>query len=246
MTALELITASRALLDESTAALFSDAEILMWINAGERDIAYKTGCLESISELTTTEDVRYVAFTGIKVNAVELVESGSTTVLVGGDVNYKDTSDNVWKDTTDVVWKDYERNVTIPYAPQSTLRITPHHFGHIKLRGETKPQYWVQWGNYILIEPIPNDAYTLNAYLSIYPTDQMSDNADVPEIPYEFHEAIVPYVVMMGKLKAQLYTEAAFKYAEYTILLQELIDKHIRRIPARTLDIRVPDEVRTR
>ena len=246
MTALELITASRALLDESTAALFSDAEVLIWINAGERDIAYKTGCLESISSLTTTASVRYVAFTGIKVNAVELVESGSTTTLVSGDVNWEDTSDTVWKDTSDVVWKDYERRVTIPYAPQSTLRITPHHFGHIPLRGQTKPMYWVQWGNYVLIEPIPDAAYTLNAYLSIYPTDQMSSNSDVPQIPYEFHEAIVPFVAMMGKLKSQLYTEAALKYAEYTILLQELIDKHIRRIPARTTDIRVPDEVRTK
>jgi hypothetical protein len=49
----------------------------------------------------------------------------------------------------------------------------------------------------------------------------------------------------MAKLKKRKYGDAAAKYAEYTTLLQQLIDTHIRRIPSREIDIRVPDAVRT-
>lgn len=247
MTVTEITNSSRALLDESTAALFTSDNVYMWINAAERDICAKTGCLESIEALTTTASQRYVSLsslTCIKVNSVELVESGTSTVLIGGEVNWKDTSDAIWKDTTDAVWKDYERTVIVPNAPLSTLRITPHHFGHIKTHEETKPKYWLQWGNYILIEPIPDDAYTLNAYMSIYPTDVMDAGTESPQIPYEFQEAIVPYICMMAKLKKRKYSDAAAKYAEYTNLLQRLIDTHIRRIPTREIDIRIPDSVR--
>jgi hypothetical protein len=246
MTALELITNSRAILDESVAGLYSAPEILMWINEAERDIAAKTGCIETISTLTTSPTVRYVAFTGDRVNTVELVLAGTSTVLVSGEVNFKDTSDAIWQDTNDVIWKDYQKALSIPYSPFADLRITPHHFGHVSKRGETKPQYWLQWGNYIFIEPVPDDAYTLNAYISISPTDQISDNADVPEIPLEFQEAIIPYVVSMGFFKANQYSDGAQYYMEYISLVQDMINKHITRKVSRMEDLRLPNERKNR
>jgi hypothetical protein len=72
----------------------------------------------------------------------------------------------------------------------------------------------------------------------------MALDTDEPQIPYEFQEAIVPYVTIMGLLKAKKYSDAAMKYSEYIIILQNLLDKYIRRIPARMTDIRLPDAVK--
>jgi hypothetical protein len=98
MTVTEITNSARALLDEATAALWTSDEIYMWINAAERDICAKTGCLESIEALTTTASQRHVSLatlTCVKVNSVELVESGTSTVLIGGEVNWKDTTDSI-------------------------------------------------------------------------------------------------------------------------------------------------------
>jgi hypothetical protein len=199
MTLLELKTNSRAALDEATAALFTDVDILGWINEAERDIAAKTGCLEAVvTTLKTTNGSRLVAFTGNLVNDVE-------------------------------------------YAGGSLVHITPSRMGRIPLRGITTPQYWFQWGSYIVIEPKPDAAYDLVVYVSQSPSTEMSTNAHVPEIPLEFQEAIVPYVTMMGKLKAKKYADAAAKYGEYIIILQSLVDTYMRRIPAGLMDIRLPD-----
>ena len=246
MTLLEIKTNTRASLDEATAARFTDANIVAWANAAERDICAKTGCHETIQALTTTSGSRLVAFTGIKVNAVELNVAGLTQYLTGGEVNWQDTDDNVWQNTSDNQWADNIENLWIPYPDVSALRITPHRLGHIPLHGETSPKYWFQWGNYIVIEPTPDATYDLNAYVSIYPSDQMSSDADEPEIPKEFQEAIVPYIVMIAKLKDRKYQEAAIRYGEYISTLQSSIDKYIRRRPARVQDIRLPDLVRTR
>lgn len=246
MTLLDIKTLARNCLDEATAALFTDANIIAWANAAERDIASKSGCVEQVQELTTSSGVRYVAFTGNKVNTVELVIEGSEEFIVGSEVNWQDTDDNIWQDTDDNVWYDITNSLWIPYPPVGNIKVTPHHIGHIALRESTSPQYWFQWGNYVYLEPVPDDAYTLNAYVSVSPTDEMSDDADTPEIPEEFQSAIVPYVVFMGKLKERKYAEAAGKYIEYTGLLQSLIDKYIRRRASRVKDIRLPDSMRIR
>lgn len=245
LTLLELKAMSRASLDEATAALFTDANILAWINAAERDIAVKSGCIEVILSLETVPYTRLVAFTGDKVNSVELVTNSSTAFLVGGEVNWEDTDDTKWQDTNDTVWYDSMQELWIPYPPYSGIRVTPHNLGHVSLRDLVTPQYWFQWGQNIVIEPIPYEVYTLNVYVSKSPSDQMSTDTHVPQIPLEFQECIVPYVVFMGKMKERKYKDAGMKYQEYLIILQGLIDRYIRRKPARIADIRLPDLIRS-
>lgn len=246
MTLLELKTNSRSALDEASAALFTDADIIGWINAAERDIAAKTGCLEVVQALTTASGSRLVTFTGNKINAVELVIGGVYSFLPGGELAWEDIADAVWQDTTDTEWYDYVNNLWIAYPPTANLRVTPHHLGHISKRGETVPNYWFQWSNYVVIEPVPDATYNLNVYVSQSPSNQMSADGDAPQISYEFQDAIVPFVVAMAKLKARKYGDAAMKYNEYISTVQSLIDKYIRRNPARIRDIRLPDLVVTK
>lgn len=244
MTFLELKNSIRAELDEATAALYTDANVASWITAAENDIAAKTGCIEGVQAVTTTIGSRLVAFTGDKVNFVELNIAGSESVLINGDNQWIDTMDAVWQDTNTGVWYDSKTSVAVPYPSYSDLRVTPHHFGHIPLRDDITPQYWFQWGNYIVIEPLPTDTYALNLYVSSSPTNEFltgSSNSRVPEIPIEFQDAIVPYVVSMGHIKNRRYRDGILKYSEYISLVQRLTDNFIRKRPARLVDIRLPD-----
>lgn len=241
MTLLKLRTNARSGISEYTQILITDANLNAWLNEAQRDIAAKTGCIEQVQALSTTSGTRLVTFTGNKVNAIEFDIGGVYLVLPGGETNWQDTSDTVWQDTNDVVWYDSINNLWVPYPSVSNMHITPHNLGHISLRGVTTPQYWFQWGNYIVIEPVPDAAYNMNAYVSVSPSADMSGDTDVPQIPYEFQEALVPYTVMLGLARAKRYGESAVKYAEYILLLQSLIDKYIRRNPSRLLDVRLPD-----
>jgi hypothetical protein len=73
----DIKTQVRNLLDEATAAQWTDADINSWINDGHRDIAAKTNCIESIQPATTTSGSRLVPFTGHKVNHVEYLPGGT-------------------------------------------------------------------------------------------------------------------------------------------------------------------------
>ncbi len=67
----DIQTAVRNILGEPTALKWTDAEIKRFINDGVRDIAIKTGCIESIVTLTTVASSRYVPFAGYKINSLE-------------------------------------------------------------------------------------------------------------------------------------------------------------------------------
>lgn len=47
---------------------------------------------------------------------------------------------------------------------KSLVKINPTQLGHVALDG-TEPQYWFEHGDYIGIEPIPDDTYTIVLYL---------------------------------------------------------------------------------
>ena len=239
-TLLSLKTLVRSILDETTAAQWTDANLVRWINAAERDIAIKTGCIETILSLTTTAESRLVAFTGNFVNYVEYAPSGTTEFLPGSKIVWQDTDDATWTDTSDAEWVDTEDILWL--ATPSTLfqHITPQHLGHIKLHEIITPQYWFQWGNNIVIEPRPTVEYDLNVYVSGYPSDQMSTDANEPQIPTEFQKAIPYYAAMMAEFQAKRYTEFAFHYNLYISTIQTLMDSYIIRYPTCMSDIHVP------
>jgi len=67
-------------LNEDTASFYTDNQIDRWINDGERDIAIKGLCLESIQSLTTVASTRTVTVSCIKPLHVEY-KPGSGTRL---------------------------------------------------------------------------------------------------------------------------------------------------------------------
>jgi hypothetical protein len=237
-------TLVRSLLDESTAAQFTDVQLNSWINAAERHIAVLSGCYETIQPLTTTPGDRKVTFVGDRVNYVEFLIGGTYIFIPGGSTQWQDTDDTIWQDTNDVIWQNYTHAILISNPPVGPLRYSPHNLGHMSYDETSAPQFWFQWGNYIVVDPKPATTYNLNAYVSRSDFDVMTTDGASPTIPAEFVSAIIPYVLYRAKIKARKYREAAQSYAEYIVFLQSLIDKYRIRRPAKNSDIRMPDVVR--
>ena len=239
-----LKTLIRATLNEADASQWSDVDILRWINAAERDIAIKSGCIEFISALTTAPESRLVTFTGNRVNYVEYLVGGTYLYLPGGSTVWTDTPDNVFQDTPDTVWTDTVDTLWLAYPGTALQRIAPHQLGHLKCRGLITPQFWFQWGNKLVIEPRPTTAYNLNVYGSTNPSNQMSLSTDEPEIPDEFQQAIIPYACMMAKFQAKRYSEFIIYYNSYLSALQDLIKGYAVREKMKRINLRTPSLTR--
>jgi len=76
----DLRTRVRDLLNESTSAFFSDAEINRWLNDGERDIAIKSLCLEQILSKATVSGTRTVDIYHVKTLDVEYTPAAGNPV----------------------------------------------------------------------------------------------------------------------------------------------------------------------
>lgn len=71
----------RSILNESSSSTFlPDAVLNRFINEAEREIAAKTGCLESIDALTTSASSRLVPFSGLYVKDVEYIPGSGSRI----------------------------------------------------------------------------------------------------------------------------------------------------------------------
>jgi hypothetical protein len=249
----ELITLVRAQLEGETAALYSDANIISWINDAERDIAAKTRCLRGYIDSSITAGSRGIELlTGTtaddafyKVHYVECISS----ILVPCDaipnyITWHDSTDIVWHDDTDMIWYDTVDVVTRKLkANEALMQITPSQLYHLPHRAETYPQYWYQWGNTLCIEPIADKTYNLRIYVSGSPTEEMAIDGDSPQIPILFQQAIVPYATMMGRLKSRQYADANVFYAEYTEYLKTTMANYIDKYPITLPEMQLPDKM---
>ena len=121
----------------------------------------------------------------------------------------------------------------LEYIPVSGTRIglpkiTLKHFGRLPLTGAT-PQYWTQWGGFVLIEPIPASAYTLYATISDYPLVEMSSDTDEPSIPSTYHEDLIWYAVSRCYMRKGRREQGAYAYNRYIESIQ--LKKFIRTYP---------------
>lgn len=173
-----MLTKVRYCLNESTAGFYTDAYLQGLINDGIRDIARLGECIRKRDAVATTSSTRTVAFTGYKCHAVEYTDSTPKLSLRHGD---------------------------------------PRKYGRGNPNG-TYPYYWYHHGAAVSqagartinigIDPLPDSTYNLAAYISDYPTTDLSVASQVPEIPPPFRPLVIKYVVYQALLKAGKVTAA--------------------------------------
>ncbi len=136
----------------------------------------------------------------------------------------------------------------VEYAGATTVgiqRITPKHLGYPSYTG-TAPQYWFQWGGSVVVDPLPDTAYTLYLYVSDYPHTEMSDDTDEPSIPASFHEDIVQYAYCRALMRDRKWPQAAFVYNKYIESIQAKKQMLVTQHPDSRAAIKIPDIVQRR
>jgi hypothetical protein len=122
--------------------------------------------------------------------------------------------------------------------------IIPQAAGHVPITAST-PHYWFQWGEFLVIEPIPDAAtYDLAIYAACYPATVLSADADIPSaLPPEFQECVYQYAVAFSALKLKRWSEAVMEYNKYIADIQQKMSEYISKTPdPRSVRV-IPDRV---
>lgn len=199
------------------------------INDGYKDVCAKAFCNEHIDKLHTVEDCRIIKFSGHRVNRIRLDS------LVSENQYYFQDDDYEWEDD------DYEWNG----APTELLsniygliEIKPQLLGHVPIC-LNHPQYYFTWGNYIIIEPLPDDAYMIDVYVADYPDEQLTSGTDVPSIDVKYHKNICLFAAYALSLKMRRWKAAITLYKEYILSL-----KYINRLAGRRILTEIPEGIK--
>ena len=195
-------TQIRSLLNETTAAFWTDAELNRLINEAERDIAAKALCLEAIA--TVTASSRTTSFTGHKILRAE-------------------------------------------YNSQGLIKILPKMMGGLQT-SSVVPQFWFQWGQYLVLEPKPATNYTITLYTAIAPSTGMGTvegtaDTDQPSIPARFHELITLFVLSRAYLKDRMFNTAGNIYRTYINELTIARKQVIERYADTRNNLNIPDKI---
>ena len=112
------------------------------------------------------------------------------------------------------------------------MEILPTALGHVPIDGYT-PQFWFQWGDYLVIEPLPDaGTYDLFVYASCYPSAVMSSDSATPsDLPIEFHEDVYFFAKAFANLKLKRWADFAVAYNAYITDIQIKKAKYITKYP---------------
>lgn len=121
-------------------------------------------------------------------------EAVSTIAIQGGCI--RETKSLSTTPNERLISFDGYKCLAVEYNEIALIKITPLQSGHTQQDG-IMPQYWYEFGDYIGIEPIPADTYSLTAYVVESPAT-LSGDSDTPEIPYALCGLITYYAAAMA------------------------------------------------
>lgn len=113
----------------------------------------------------------------------------------------------------------------LEYSGIGLRKTTPMQLGRLPISGST-PQRWFDLDGGVYVEPIPDDIYSLNLYLSDHITNALSDDPDVSEIPPVFRSLIVLFAMYRALYKEKRYQHAEQVESIYNVeLAHAVVDK---------------------
>ena len=126
------------------------------------------------------------------------------------------------------------------------IGILPQAVGYIPINTNV-PQYWFQWGQYLIVEPLPDAAtYDLAVYAACYPSAVLvATSADLPasNLPAEFHECVYLFTLAFAALKLRRWGDAAMAYNKYIVAVQQKRMEYVMKYPDGRASHELPDNV---
>ena len=124
------------------------------------------------------------------------------------------------------------------------LAVLPQTVGRVPINSSA-PQYWYQWGDSLIIEPLPDaGTYDLAVYAACYPAAVMSADGDLAtSLPAEFHECVYLFALAYASLKLGRWSDAANTYNRYLADIQRKRMEYIMKFPDQRISQYLPDSV---
>jgi hypothetical protein len=151
---------------------------------------------------------------------------------------------------------------------KALVKILPEAQGLVELSGNN-PQYWFPWDHHAVIIPVPQAAYTLNLFISDYPSVPVErqhviyfdtpyvlwkdangiqwykthENDYPSEIPSEFQYCVAMFVMYVLSLNLKRWTTASSYYNLYISSLQSLKEEYMKQRVETTVVHQLPDQI---
>lgn len=127
---------------------------------------------------------------------------------------------------------------------EGMLCALPQTVGHLAINTSV-PQYWFQWGQNLVVEPLPDAAtYDLAIYASCVPTPALSTGTDtLDDLPVEFHECVYLFALAFAALKLKRWADAAKAYNRYIMDVQRKRAEFISKYAEGRFTHELPDNV---
>jgi hypothetical protein len=127
------------------------------------------------------------------------------------------------------------------------LCVAPQTIGHSTIdEAANTPRYWFQWGQNLIIEPVPDAAtYDLAVYAACYPAAVLSADGDKPDsIPVEFHECVYGFALAFAAYKLKRWGDAGNAYNRYIMDVQRKRAEYVTKYPEGRYTHEIPDDVK--
>lgn len=219
----------RSELNEYSTIRISAAEVLAAINDAQLHVATRSLCIEKEILEVTVSGRNTVKSYGIRTNYVELISEDDLVVFTDDDVTFEDD---------DVEWNTIAASADLKIGLQCIL---PTNIGSVPLNNSTYPEYWFNWGDYLVIEPVPDARYILKLYYADYPI-QLTGDSSVLEVPKEFHQCVIDYALHLLSIKLQRWTDVALYYNKYLTSLQMATVIYVRKFPDTKASREIPKQ----
>lgn len=123
----------------------------------------------------------------------------------------------------------------------------PTSIGHMPIPSNA-PWYWFQWGEYLIVEPLPDVAtYDLEVYATCFPSAVLvATTADIPssDIAVEFHEDIELFTNAFACLKLGRWSDLSAYYNRYinSVLMKK--EQYILKYADSKISLEIPESVK--
>lgn len=139
---------------------------------------------------------------------------------------------------------DYMKILYAEYSNIELVELPPTTFGHMFSTTPGAPKNWVQYDSFILFDPVPDNTYSVTLYVATPPSDTMTDNDDIPQIPAAFIPLIVMYAYYRCLLQLGKYSDAKIVYSRYISTLDRIRNYILTHIADIVRDMKLHDAAR--
>ena len=203
MTRSEIRAMARKALGETTSAFWTDEELNNYVNAGCKDLAWRTKCLRTYGYIGSVSCEPNT--TSIKSNEYSITGNFPTALAVM-EVYFKVDGkrylrlEPTLREELDVEFQGWQGSVG--YTSTDTTgntAVTTYNFE--SQPGVPMKYYWSREENIVGLYPPPNDDQEGNDYIKVYYAydhTNIANDADSPTLPTGLHLAVVDFVVARG------------------------------------------------